>query len=105
MELPLKLVMLTRTNQYLPFIIQGTLMLLMFVLRNQLKSSAWAGTHVLFGLVAAGLWTGNSILGYLSSKEVHTGLSVEEIYKLALRRKKRVQLSHQGATQRRAQRL
>ncbi|CAB1319408.1 unnamed protein product, partial [Coregonus sp. 'balchen'] len=47
----------------------GSLVLLVFLVHSQLTTSAWAPAQVWFGLVGASLWTGNSILGYLSSKQ------------------------------------
>lgn len=47
----------------------GSLVLLVFLVHSQLTTSAWAPAQIWFGLVGASLWTGNSILGYLSSKQ------------------------------------
>ncbi|KAM9544577.1 uncharacterized protein ACWYII_035903 isoform 2-T2 [Salvelinus alpinus] len=47
----------------------GSLVLLVFLVHSQLSTSAWAPAQVWFGLVGASLWTGNSILGYLSYKQ------------------------------------
>ncbi|KAI4895849.1 hypothetical protein NFI96_016990 [Prochilodus magdalenae] len=63
----------------------GTVMLLMVLFHNQL--TVWTSPCISVGLVLAGLWTGNSVLGYRASKEDHTGVSVEEIYKQSLQKK------------------
>ncbi|XP_071014780.1 uncharacterized protein [Oncorhynchus clarkii lewisi] len=47
----------------------GSLVLLVFLVHSQLTTSAWAPAQIWFGLLGASLWTGNSILGYLSSKQ------------------------------------
>nr|XP_015222730.1 PREDICTED: uncharacterized protein LOC107079889 isoform X2 [Lepisosteus oculatus] len=47
----------------------GTLVLLLFMVYTQTTTSAWTKAHIWFGMVGAGLWTGNSVLGYFTSKE------------------------------------
>ncbi|XP_062310478.1 uncharacterized protein LOC134015146 isoform X2 [Osmerus eperlanus] len=48
----------------------GCLLLLVFMLHFQVMSSSWSPTHLYCGLLGACLWTGNSILGYISSKHL-----------------------------------
>ncbi|KAG9354553.1 hypothetical protein JZ751_001265 [Albula glossodonta] len=48
----------------------GTLALLIFMVHSQLTTSAWTTSRICFSTVGAGLWTGNSILGYLSTKNL-----------------------------------
>ncbi|XP_051524193.1 uncharacterized protein LOC127423714 [Myxocyprinus asiaticus] len=63
-----------------------TLALVIFMIHTQLTTSAWKTPQLCLCLIGVSLWAGNSILGYLSSKEFSTE-SVNDIYCRALQRK------------------
>ncbi|KAG7480416.1 hypothetical protein MATL_G00055820 [Megalops atlanticus] len=48
----------------------GTVALLVFIVHSQLTASAWTTVRVFLSMAGASLWTGNSILGYLSTKNL-----------------------------------
>ncbi|KTF82477.1 hypothetical protein cypCar_00015037 [Cyprinus carpio] len=66
----------------------GTSAVVIFMIHTQLTTSAWKTPHLCLGLVGVSLWAGNSILGYLSSKDTKTQ-SVNDIYWRAVQRKDR----------------
>lgn len=66
----------------------GTSAVVIFMIHTQLTTPAWKTPHLCLGLVGVGLWAGNSILGYLSSKDATTE-SVNDIYWHAVQRKDR----------------
>ncbi|XP_016389999.1 uncharacterized protein LOC107725298 isoform X1 [Sinocyclocheilus rhinocerous] len=66
----------------------GTSAVVIFMIHTQLTTSAWKTPHLCLGLVGVSLWAGNSILGYLSSKDTTTE-SVNDIYWRAVQRKDR----------------
>ncbi|XP_022526679.2 uncharacterized protein LOC107197187 [Astyanax mexicanus] len=74
------------------------LLLLMLVLHNQLTASSWAGVPVSLVLLAAAFWTVNSILGCLSSRDIHAGASAEKIYEQALQGTRKSRLLQRGVT-------
>ncbi|TRY64956.1 hypothetical protein DNTS_024637 [Danionella cerebrum] len=65
--------------------VMGTLLVLVLMIHNQITSSAWKPSQLCIYLVGVSLWAGNSILGYLSSKEARAE-SVKEMYFLATQR-------------------
>ncbi|XP_016390000.1 uncharacterized protein LOC107725298 isoform X2 [Sinocyclocheilus rhinocerous] len=67
---------------------EGTSAVVIFMIHTQLTTSAWKTPHLCLGLVGVSLWAGNSILGYLSSKDTTTE-SVNDIYWRAVQRKDR----------------
>ncbi|XP_016145952.1 uncharacterized protein [Sinocyclocheilus grahami] len=66
----------------------GTSAVVIFMIHTQLTTSAWKTPHLCLGLVGVSLWAGNSILGYLSSKDTTTE-SVNDIYWRAVQKKDR----------------
>ncbi|KAL1270213.1 hypothetical protein QQF64_032502 [Cirrhinus molitorella] len=66
----------------------GTLAVVVFMIHTQLITSTWKTPHLCLGLAGVSLWAGNSILGYLSSKDTRTE-SVNSIYWHAVQRKDR----------------
>ncbi|XP_043102196.1 uncharacterized protein LOC122350067 [Puntigrus tetrazona] len=64
----------------------GTSAVVIFMIHTQLATSAWKTPHLCLGLVGVSLWAGNSIFGYLSSKDTTTQ-SVNDIYWRAVQRK------------------
>ncbi|XP_026125290.1 uncharacterized protein LOC113107181 isoform X2 [Carassius auratus] len=67
---------------------EGTSAVVIFMIHTQLTTSAWKIPHLCLGLVGVSLWAGNSILGYLSSKDTTTE-SVNDLYWRAVQRKDR----------------
>ncbi|XP_039620328.1 uncharacterized protein LOC120536053 [Polypterus senegalus] len=47
----------------------GTTVLFLLMIYTLTTTSTWRGIHVWFGLVGAGVWTGNSVQGYLELKK------------------------------------
>ncbi|XP_031425790.1 uncharacterized protein LOC105911126 [Clupea harengus] len=46
----------------------GTLVLLMYLLHSHFITASWTSGRVWMGLLGAGIWAGNSVLGYLASR-------------------------------------